>query len=306
MDTNILTVCKETSKDSLPLMFGSDTWVRVLVKAVSSDALSYTWHEMTFCSRWDPHTCLVLCIGVNPTFQHLLQQTLSCLWSELLPSEPFSLHVPLVQAILELQDSSVWSIRDVVRNIEKASIVWRYTFIVLTLSVQGRSPLTLGFQDFTMMHEMARHAIHSSETLSMLIETVKAMQQQIIDLSTTHNRNGSGRVEASRQIRMNVDTQIRMLRGLLLRSQSNKERLQNEIALVRVHAFARQGARANILQAYNLIAQRDSQAMRDLGEASRLDSGALKTIALVTMAFLPPTFLSVRLPYRLQVYANTE
>jgi hypothetical protein len=150
-----------------------------------------------------------------------------------------------------------------------------------------------------MMHEMARHAIHSSETLSMLIETVKAMQQQIIDLSATHNRKGSGRVEVSDRIRMNVDSQIRMLRGLLLRSQSNKERLQNEIALVRVHAFARQGARANILQAYNLIAQRDSQAMRDLGEASRLDSGALKTIALVTMAFLPPTFLSVRRPYRL-------
>jgi hypothetical protein len=123
MDTSILTVCKETSKDSLPLMFGLDTWVRVLIKAVSSDALSYTWHEMTFCSRWDPHRCLVLCIGVNPTFQHLLQQTLSRMWSKFLPSEPFSLHIPLVQAILELQDSSVWSIRDVVRNIEKASIV---------------------------------------------------------------------------------------------------------------------------------------------------------------------------------------
>ncbi|KAF1828036.1 hypothetical protein BDW02DRAFT_513476 [Decorospora gaudefroyi] len=32
--------------------------------------------------------------------------------------------------------------------------------------------------------------------------------------------------------------------------------------------------------------------MKDLGEAARLDSGALKTIAVVTMAFLPPTFLS--------------
>jgi hypothetical protein len=90
------------------------------------------------------------------------------------------------------------------------------------------------------MHEMARHAIHSSETLSMSIETVEAMQQQIIDLSTTQNPGGSGRVEASRQIRMNVECQIRMLRSLLLRSQSNKERLQNEIALVRVHMFASQ------------------------------------------------------------------
>jgi hypothetical protein len=36
--------------------------------------------------------------------------------------------------------------------------------------------------------------------------------------------------------------------------------------------------------------------MKDLGEAAKLDSGALKTISVVTMAFLPPTFLSVRRP----------
>jgi hypothetical protein len=102
-------------------MLVSDTWFRVLVKAVSSDTSNYTWHEMTFCSRWDPQSCLVLCIGVDLTFQHLLRQTLSRMWPKLSPSEPFSMHVPLVQTILELQDSSVWSIRDVVRTIEKAS-----------------------------------------------------------------------------------------------------------------------------------------------------------------------------------------
>lgn len=241
------------------------TWFRVLVKTISSNASSYTWHEMTFCSRWDAKRCLILCIGVDLTFQRLLQQILSRIWHKLPPSEPFSLHVPLVQTILELQDVSVWSIRDVVRSIEK-----------------GRSPSTLGFQDFTMMHETARHAIHSFETLSVSIETVEAMQQQLVDISTTHNERGSGCVDASHQIRMHLDSQLRMLRSLFLRSQSNKERLQNEIAL-----------------AYNLIAQRDSQVMKNLGEAAKLDSRALKTIAVVTMAFLPPTFLSVCIPAHL-------
>jgi hypothetical protein len=46
-------------------------------------------------------------------------------------------------------------------------------------------------------------------------------------------------------------------------------------------------------EAYNMIAQRDSQVMTGLGEASRRDSGAMRTIAVVTMAFLPPTFLSI-------------
>jgi hypothetical protein len=49
-------------------------------------------------------------------------------------------------------------------------------------------------------------------------------------------------------------------------------------------------------QSYNMIAQRDSQVMTGLGEAARLDSGAMRTIAVVTMAFLPPTFLSIRAP----------
>lgn len=47
-----------------------------------------------------------------------------------------------------------------------------------------------------------------------------------------------------------------------------------------------------------MIAQRDSQVMTGLGHAARLDSGAMKTIAVVTMAFLPPTFLSARDPLR--------
>jgi hypothetical protein len=64
-----------TSKDSLLLILASNTWFRVLVKAVSPDNSSYTWHETTFYSRWDPQGCVVLCIGVDLASQHLLQQT---------------------------------------------------------------------------------------------------------------------------------------------------------------------------------------------------------------------------------------
>lgn len=42
-----------------------------------------------------------------------------------------------------------------------------------------------------------------------------------------------------------------------------------------------------------MVAQRDSRVMTSLGEAAKLDSGAMRTIAVVTMAFLPPTFTSV-------------
>jgi hypothetical protein len=88
------------------------------------------------------------------------------------------------------------------------------------------------------MHETARHAIHSSETLNVSTEMLEAMQQQVIYLSTKYKRGKEERAEASHSIQRHIDSQFRMLRSLFLRSQSNKERLQNEITLVRANTLA--------------------------------------------------------------------
>ena len=42
-----------------------------------------------------------------------------------------------------------------------------------------------------------------------------------------------------------------------------------------------------------MITKRDSQIMTRIGEAAKEDSGVMRTIAVVTMFFLPPTFISV-------------
>lgn len=99
--------------------------------------------------------------------------------------------------------------------------------------VQNRSLLARGPQDFVMMHEGARHAIHSFETLSVTIETVEAMHQHIALLADKSKQASGIEPETLLQVRMHMAFQARMLHNLLLRSQSNKERLQNEIALVR-------------------------------------------------------------------------
>ena len=83
------------------------------------------------------------------------------------------------------------------------------------------------------LHEVARHAIHSFETLSVSIETVKALQQQISNLLARRAANDRTAIDALNDIKVRLECQMHMLQNLLLRSQSNKERLQNEIALVR-------------------------------------------------------------------------
>ncbi|KAF2809136.1 uncharacterized protein BDZ99DRAFT_463941 [Mytilinidion resinicola] len=234
-----------------------DTIFRVLVKVVAQNNMpGYTWHEMTFFSCWNPTRSFILCIGIPPSFQIALQNTLLQMWPGIPPSEPYSLHVPLVETIVAMQELSVWSVRDVVRDIEK-------------------DRQTREMHNFLKLHDLARHAIHSFESLSVCIETLGALQQQVLDL-TSKTKQGSGKpTEASYRIRTYIDAQIRMLRNLLLRAQSSKERLQNEIAL-----------------AYNIIAQGDSKVMTDLGKSAKDDTTTMKTIAVVTMAFLPPTFIS--------------
>jgi hypothetical protein len=69
-----------------------------------------------------------------------------------------------------------------------------------------------------MMHETARHAIHSLEIISVSVETFEAMQQQVVDHSPTHNERGSSCADAPHQIRMHLNSKLQMLRSLFLRS----------------------------------------------------------------------------------------
>ncbi|PSN59118.1 hypothetical protein BS50DRAFT_580197 [Corynespora cassiicola Philippines] len=89
-----------------------------------------------------------------------------------------------------------------------------------------------------MLHETARHAIHSFETLKVTVQTLEALQQQVKNVSSNRQDNEK-QANAPHQIWTQVDFQVRMLRNLLHRSQSNKERLQNEISLVGANALVR-------------------------------------------------------------------
>jgi hypothetical protein len=101
----------------------ADTCFRVLVKMAARDASSsYTWHEMTFCSRWIAGRCTILCIGASSSFKELLKDAHDRLETALPLAEPYSLHLRIVEAIITMHDSSVWHVRDIVRSVEKASM----------------------------------------------------------------------------------------------------------------------------------------------------------------------------------------
>lgn len=84
-----------------------------------------------------------------------------------------------------------------------------------------------------------------------------------------------------------------MLRSLRARSKANESRLCNEIDLVSPTAGLIFHGIVDRDQAFNTIAQHDSTIAVKISEAARRDSAAMKTIAVLTMIFLPATFVSV-------------
>lgn len=76
-------------------------------------------------------------------------------------------------------------------------------------------------------------------------------------------------------------------------------RIQNQFTAVRTNpgegTKPKGSNEANwTLKVYNLMAQRDTKATISLAKASQRDSSSMKTIAGMTLIFLPPTFICVR------------
>jgi hypothetical protein len=173
-------------------------------------------------------------------------------------SYPYWIHALFVEEVVRLQDEAVWAIRNLVRNIE----VYRTTS-------------TAPNPNYPRLHDIARHAIHVSETLDLAVKTVECMiaqhDQFIADRGPSKNR-----LEITkRKFHKRMNFYQHMLSSLRSRSTSNKERLLNEIQL-----------------AFNTVAQYDSHISLEIGRAAQVDSAAMKTIAFLTMTFFPATFIS--------------
>ena len=86
--------------------------------------------------------------------------------------------------------------------------------------------------DFAKLHEATRHSIHLSETLAVAIETTHAMQVAERVFPVRAALRDVPADDAFHIAQRRLDLQARTLRGLKLRSESNHERLRNDITLV--------------------------------------------------------------------------
>ncbi|KAL8756772.1 MAG: hypothetical protein Q9184_004386 [Pyrenodesmia sp. 2 TL-2023] len=119
---------------------------------------------------------------------------------------------------------------------------------------------------------MARHMVHVSETLTVALHSLQGLKEQQEEFAGQHLQQR----KSNSNSKHNFHFQRQLLQSLLSRSESNKARLHNEITL-----------------AFNAEAQRESKVQVQIAEEARKKTASMKAIAVVTMTFLPSTFVAV-------------
>ncbi|KAF2244153.1 hypothetical protein BU26DRAFT_522857 [Trematosphaeria pertusa] len=165
-------------------------------------------------------------------------------------------HEIFLETVRDMYDRSVWSLRDWVRNAERARRDSNY------------SP------NCEFLHEIARHLIHSNETLDVALDTTECVQKYCRRFAVAASTSPKQR-EQNLEGLERLSVLGKDMKGIKRRSESLRERLQNEINL-----------------AFHLIAQRDSRITLQMGEDSRKDSNNMRSIAIVGLVYLPGTFVS--------------
>ena len=168
--------------------------------------------------------------------------------------DPFWAVEKLVHNVVGICDRTVWAVRDEVRGIEKFQMP------------PDRKPNP----NYRYMHDLARHAIHVSESLAVSLKTIGSIIRCHDDLLKVRPDRKSAHVGKTIHARLQFMENI--LHSLWSRSDANQQRLSNEIQL-----------------AFHTVAQYDSKISVEITQS---DSIAMRTVAFVTLSALPATFVS--------------
>ncbi|KAJ5885455.1 hypothetical protein N7495_009965 [Penicillium taxi] len=236
-------------------VIGFNTWAYFETKQIQSNS-NYEWITLNIFTRWIPslnQTFLLIFDLAKVHWEPMLQSISKPVKSYLgIPFWPYS-HV--LEILVSIEESAVWAIRDQVRAFEK------------NINPGRLQP------EYRRMHDIARHAIHVSESLDVSVQNIETIIKQYGLYIESQPRNSySGEDE---DLKNKIEFFRCYIASLRHRSISNEKRLQNEIQL-----------------AFNIVAQDSAETSMQIGRAAQVDSSTMKTIAFVTLAFLPPTFIS--------------
>lgn len=263
-----------------------DSWCRFLVKML--DTKDYVWAKFNIFTQWRAQTrqTAILVFDLHRKYNDIQlsfqrpafygpgrhqgggagTESHSPLWP----------YTRVLGEVSNLQDTSVWAIRTLIRDVEKSA---------------GRDPEDRKEKpkiDYPALHDLARHAIHACETLDVSVRTARAILEhhaRFVDelgpsrtpptATDEERRQRCVSAGAARNVHEKLQHMEHMLESLRHRSSSNKARLLNEIQLC-----------------YHMSSDYDSTISVQIASATRADSADMRTVAYLTLTFLPATFIS--------------
>ncbi|KAK8029444.1 hypothetical protein PG993_010735 [Apiospora rasikravindrae] len=232
----------ETTQDATGVA-GFVTWAYFETKLLDERA-QYKWLKLHVFAHWKAasNQTAILVFDVQTPHEEQMAELFRSPPTEA-TADPFWVYAKLAGEIARFQDSAVWAVRGHVRQIEKEG------------KPEGKPE-----PDYRRLHDLARHAIHVTETLDVALGTMHAIlvQHQAVKAGLPDDR-------AWQRVHSRLLFSRQMLESLRCRSNSNEKRLLNEIQL-----------------AFHMVVQYDSGVSADIGKDTREDSAAMKTIATLT------------------------
>lgn len=104
----------------------AETWFRFFIKQMIQHSSynsepKYIWYEMGFFTHWSKGgDRYVLCFDVPPALQDGVIDALTSLQKECIVPNAYAFHTLIAVEVVKLYDESIWSIRNVVRQVETA------------------------------------------------------------------------------------------------------------------------------------------------------------------------------------------
>jgi hypothetical protein len=218
----------------------------------------YQWYEMSFLSTFSNQRNLLLCFDVPEFLTNGMLDVLSGGDHSNAAAGPYGLHQPLLEQLMTLYDKSVWDIARIMRNNEQSK------------GPSGNTDL----QYFLKLYEDSRHTVHSIETTQEAAKVYERIAQHCESLILRAGNHQDVLSTRSEMLRFHHT----MMQGLVARAISNDRRMGNEQNLTS-----------------NLMTQLDNKTNVEIAMAAKDDSASMKAIAIVTMTFLPATFVSALL-----------
>ncbi|EYE98223.1 uncharacterized protein EURHEDRAFT_428938, partial [Aspergillus ruber CBS 135680] len=183
---------------------------------------------------------------------------------------PFIWHTILSRQVKFLYDDTVWSIRNLVRPVEKVRP--DHTSTSMSSATTARNQEKPPAPNFPNLHDIARHVSHANETLQVAEHTLDRLVQAQICWKTEYYDGNTGTAKRNRMVCLQNKQDLLFLakeiHSLKTRSASLSERLQNEINL-----------------AFNIVSQ-------NLGQNAQGDNAMMKTIAIVSLVYVPGSYVS--------------